>query len=163
MEALDSEPRLLSRGEKPSTNEWCHLVEIKGRVRLSAFEEFLEQLPKSRSRAMMVTEIRWKEGSLESGRQHLLQTMDSYIADERVGLVKPAEGVEVYLCPSQGKTAQILADHLSKEHSGSLTVTGTSLIGVVVWRRPHVSPRIPNRHDGSKEAVYLKEAAGCDF
>ena len=45
---------LFSSGEKPSTNEWRRSVEIKGRVRLTDFQEFLEQLPKSRSRAVTV-------------------------------------------------------------------------------------------------------------
>ena len=45
---------LFSSGEKPSTNEWRRFVEIKGRVRLTDFQEFLEQLPKSRSRAVTV-------------------------------------------------------------------------------------------------------------
>ncbi|KAM0863042.1 hypothetical protein ACQ4PT_044862 [Festuca glaucescens] len=94
-----------------------------------------------------VTELCLKEGSLESGWHHLMQTIDSYIADGRVGLVKPAEWVEIYLCP-QGEAAKILADHLPKEHSSSLTVTETSIIGLVVWRRPHVSPKVPpNRQD----------------
>jgi hypothetical protein len=41
-------------GEKPSLKDWRSFVEIKGRVKLSAFQEFVEQLPKSRSRAIMV-------------------------------------------------------------------------------------------------------------
>uniref|UniRef100_A0ACD5UGJ1 Uncharacterized protein n=1 Tax=Avena sativa TaxID=4498 RepID=A0ACD5UGJ1_AVESA len=48
---------IFKSGEKPSTNEWCRFLEIKGRVRLGDFEEFLEQLPKSRSRAIIVTII----------------------------------------------------------------------------------------------------------
>lgn len=48
---------LFCSGKKPSTNEWRRFLEIKGRVRLSAFEEFLEQLPKSRSRTITVTII----------------------------------------------------------------------------------------------------------
>ncbi|XP_037463702.1 uncharacterized protein LOC119335709 [Triticum dicoccoides] len=150
---------IFKSGKKPSTNEWRRFLEIKGRVRLSAFEEFLEQLPKSSSRTITVTELRWKEVSLESGRHHLLKTIDSYIADERVGLVKPSEGVELYLCPSQGKAAQILADHLPKEHSGSFTVPGTSIIGVVVWRRPHASSRVPNRQDDSKRQAATSGSA----
>ncbi|XP_037459321.1 uncharacterized protein LOC119330320 [Triticum dicoccoides] len=150
---------IFKSGKKPSTNEWRRFLEIKGRVRLSAFEEFLEQLPKSRSRTITVTELRWKEGSLESGRHHLLKTIDSYIADERVGLVKPSEGVELYLCPSQGKAAQILADHLPKEHLGSFTVPGTSIIGVVVWRRPHASSRVPNRQEDSKKQAATSGSA----
>lgn len=46
---------LFCSGKKPSTNEWCHFVEIMGTVRLTAFQDYLEQLPKSRSRAVTVT------------------------------------------------------------------------------------------------------------
>ncbi|KAK8461451.1 hypothetical protein SEVIR_1G039700v4 [Setaria viridis] len=60
-------------GEKPLLKDWRSFVEIKGRVKLNAFQEFVEQLPKSRSRAIMITELCWKEGSPESGRQHILQ------------------------------------------------------------------------------------------
>lgn len=41
-------------GEKTSTQEWPSLLEIKGRVRLDAFEKFLQELPLSRRRAVMV-------------------------------------------------------------------------------------------------------------
>ncbi|CAN6207367.1 unnamed protein product [Urochloa humidicola] len=141
---------IFKSGEKPSTNGWRRFVDIKGRVRLNDFQEFLEQLPKSRSRTITVTELRLKEGSLESGRQQFLQTINSYISDERVGLVKLAEGVELYICPSQGKAAQILTEHLPKEHSGSQIITGVSVIGVLVWRRHHISSETPTRHDSSK-------------
>uniref|UniRef100_A0ACD5WXZ5 Uncharacterized protein n=1 Tax=Avena sativa TaxID=4498 RepID=A0ACD5WXZ5_AVESA len=148
---------IFKSGEKTSTNEWRPFLEIKGRVRLRDFEEFLEQLPKSRSRAIMVTELRWKEGSLESGRHCPSQTIDSYIGDERVGLVKLAEGVELYLCP-RGKAAQVLADHLPKEHSGRLTVAGTSIIGLVVWRRSHVSHKVPNRQAVPKSQAMISSS-----
>ncbi|CAN6216435.1 unnamed protein product [Urochloa humidicola] len=142
---------IFKSGEKPSTNGWRRSVDIKGRVRLSDFQEFLEQLPKSRSRTVTVTELHLKEGSLESGRQQFLQTINSYISDERVGLVKHAEGVELYICPSQGKAAQILTEHLPKEHSGSQTMTGVSVIGVFVWRRHHIPSETPTRLDDSKK------------
>ncbi|CAM0947765.1 unnamed protein product [Alopecurus aequalis] len=73
LSSLTNVVAIFKSGEKPSGKEWRSLIEIKGRVKLSAFQEFLEQLPKSRSRAIMVTELLWKEGSLESGRQHLSQ------------------------------------------------------------------------------------------
>lgn len=41
-------------GEKTSTKEWPLSVEIKGRVRIDAFEKFLQELPMSRTRAVMV-------------------------------------------------------------------------------------------------------------
>lgn len=44
-------------GEKTSANEWPGFLEIKGRVRLEAFEKFLQELPLSRSRAVMVFKV----------------------------------------------------------------------------------------------------------
>lgn len=41
-------------GEKAQTSEWPAMVEVKGRVRLSGFGKFIQELPKSRSRAVMV-------------------------------------------------------------------------------------------------------------
>ncbi|CAA2963579.1 death-inducer obliterator 1-like [Olea europaea subsp. europaea] len=43
-------------GEKTSTKEWPSSLEIKGRVRLDAFEKFFRELPMSRTRAVMVHE-----------------------------------------------------------------------------------------------------------
>ncbi|KAK3152465.1 hypothetical protein QOZ80_2BG0159190 [Eleusine coracana subsp. coracana] len=158
LSSLTNVVAIFKSGEKPPLKEWRSFVEIKGRVKLGAFQEFVEQLPKSRSRAIMITELCWKEGSPESGRQHLLQTIDSYISDERVGLAEPADGMELYLCPSQGKTVEILSRHLPKEHWESLAVAGSSFIGVVVWRRPNV-PRVSShhRHDGSKRQSILRK------
>lgn len=41
-------------GEKTSTKDWPGFLEIKGRVRLDAFQKFLLELPQSRTRAIMV-------------------------------------------------------------------------------------------------------------
>ncbi|KAJ8458173.1 hypothetical protein OPV22_031099 [Ensete ventricosum] len=139
-------------GEKTSTQEWRSFLEIKGRVRLDAFEKFLKELPLSRSRAIMIAQFPWKEGSPESGRLNLLEVIDSYIADERVGYAEPAPGVELYLCPPHSRTTDILEKLLPKEHAEALPIaaaaTTTHLIGVVVWRRPHstISPRPDSHH-----------------
>lgn len=42
-------------GETTSTKEWPNSLEVKGRVRIDAFEKFLQELPMSRSRAVMVS------------------------------------------------------------------------------------------------------------
>lgn len=89
----------------------------------------------------------------------VVQTIDAYVSDERVGLAEPAEGIELYLCPSHGKTMEILSLLLPKEHQESLAVAGSSFIGVVVWRRPNI-PRVPtshHRHDGSKRQSILRK------
>ncbi|AQK59899.1 Putative SPOC domain / Transcription elongation factor S-II protein [Zea mays] len=52
--SLSNVVAIFKSGEKPSLKVWRSFVEIKGRVKLSAFQEFVEQLPKSRSRAIMV-------------------------------------------------------------------------------------------------------------
>lgn len=44
----------MDSGEKTSIKEWPTSLEIKGRVRLDAFEKFLQELPMSRTRAVMV-------------------------------------------------------------------------------------------------------------
>ncbi|XP_072961173.1 uncharacterized protein [Typha angustifolia] len=135
-------------GEKPSTKEWPSFLEIKGRVRFDAFEKFLQELPLSRSRAVMIAQFCWKEGSLESGRVNLSETIDSYAVDQRVGLAEPAPGMEIYFCPPHAKTLEMLGRLLSDEQSKTLRSTVNALIGVVVWRRPHVnvSPRLSSHH-----------------
>ena len=88
-----------------------------------------------------------------------MQTIDAYISDARVGLAEPAEGIELYLCPPHGKTVEILSRHLPKEHQENLAVSGSSFIGVVVWRRPNI-PRVPtshHRHDGSRRQSILRK------
>lgn len=46
---------LCCSGERTSAKDWPGILEIKGRVRLDAFEKFLHELPLSRSRAVMVS------------------------------------------------------------------------------------------------------------
>ncbi|KAJ3691936.1 hypothetical protein LUZ60_012286 [Juncus effusus] len=149
--ALASVAAIYKSGEKPpSMKEWPGFIEIKGRVRLDPFEKFLKDLPLSRSRAIMITEIKWKEGSMESGRQNLLETIESYIADSRVGLAEPGPGVELYLCPSNEKMLELFTKLLPKDLSANLQLSKTSLIGVIVWRRPvltTVSPKLQNNNN----------------
>ncbi|XWS73053.1 hypothetical protein CRYUN_Cryun02cG0092700 [Craigia yunnanensis] len=61
-------------GEKTSTKDWPSSLEIKGRVRLDAFEKFLLELPMSRSRAVMVVHFVCKEGSTESERGSFVES-----------------------------------------------------------------------------------------
>ncbi|PIA35072.1 hypothetical protein AQUCO_03600022v1 [Aquilegia coerulea] len=132
-------------GERTSAKEWASFLDVKGRVRLDAFEKFLQELPMSRSRAIMIVHFCWKEGTPESGRVHLCEVVDSYVADERVGFAAPAPGVELYLCPPNQKMSGMLAKHLSKDHLETLNSINDGLIGIVVWRKAHVTSIIsPN-------------------
>lgn len=136
-------------GERTSTQDWPSFLEIKGRVRLDPFEKFLQELHHSRSRAIMIVHFCWKEGSHDSGRLNVIETANSYIADQRVGFAEPASGVELYFCPPHPKTIEMLESHLPKELTAPLSTTINGLIGVVVWKRPHVttiSPRPSSHH-----------------
>ncbi|KAL0904989.1 hypothetical protein M5K25_027158 [Dendrobium thyrsiflorum] len=146
--ALSNVVSFFLSGERTSMQEWPSFLEVKGRVRLDAFEKFLQELPLSRSRTIMLVEFLWKEDSVESGRVHLSEAIHSYITDDRLGFAEPVPGVELYLCPSHPKTIAILANHLSKDLLESIQSVFNGLIGIVVWRRPHaiVSPRLSSHH-----------------
>ncbi|KAK2983131.1 hypothetical protein RJ640_022603 [Escallonia rubra] len=132
-------------GENTSTKEWPNLFEIKGRVRLDAFEKFLQELPMSRSRAVMVAQFVLKEGSSESEVASLSEAVDSYVLDERLGFAEPAPGIEVYFCPPHPKIVEMISTSLSKDKTEIINSTENSLIGVVVWRKLHLSSAIsPN-------------------
>ncbi|VYS59039.1 unnamed protein product [Arabidopsis thaliana] len=45
---------IFKSGEKAETSEWPAMLEVKGRVRLSGFGKFIQELPKSRTGALMV-------------------------------------------------------------------------------------------------------------
>ncbi|XP_022749544.1 uncharacterized protein LOC111298989 [Durio zibethinus] len=134
-------------GEKTSTKDWPSCLEIKGRVRLDAFEKFLQELPKSRSRTVMVVHFVCKEGSTESERGSLVEAADSYTLDGRAGFVEPASGAELYLCAPHAKTLGMLSKVLPRDQLEALNAIDNGLIGVVVWRRAQlISPNSTSHH-----------------
>ncbi|CAN4076586.1 unnamed protein product [Withania somnifera] len=147
-------------GEKTPTNEWPSSLEIKGRVRFDAFEKFLQELPMSRSRAVMVVQFVLKDKSSESERTNLSEAVDSYASDERLGFAEPGPGVELYLCPP--KILDMISKHLSKDPIELYDSTENCLIGVVVWRKLHISSTIsPNssshhKHGLKKQQMILR-------
>ncbi|XP_055820639.1 uncharacterized protein LOC129889381 [Solanum dulcamara] len=139
-------------GEKTPTNEWPSSLEIKGRVRLDAFEKFLQELPMSRSRAVMVVQFVLKDKSSERERADLSEAVHSYASDERLGYAEPAPGVELYLCPPH--ILDMISKHLSKDPRELYDSTENGLIGVVVWRKLHISSTIsPNSSSHHKHGL----------
>ncbi|VVA33068.1 PREDICTED: PHD finger [Prunus dulcis] len=132
-------------GEKTSAKEWPGFLDIKGRVRLDAFEKFLQELPQSRSRAVMVVHFVPKEGSSEGECASLREVGESYIVDERVGFSEPCFGVEIYFCPPHNKTFDMLSKIIQKEHIEALNTIDNGLVGVVVWRKL-TSPKSSSHH-----------------
>ncbi|KAL0323886.1 UNVERIFIED_CONTAM: hypothetical protein Scaly_2355700 [Sesamum calycinum] len=122
---------LFQSGEKTSMKEWPTSLEIKGRVRLDAFEKFLQDLPMSRTRAIMVLHFVLRDKSLEGESRELSEAIDSYTADERLGYVEPAPGVELYLCPPILRITDMLNKHVAKDRPETHNAIDNGLIGVV--------------------------------
>ncbi|KAL1202238.1 Transcription elongation factor TFIIS [Cardamine amara subsp. amara] len=140
---------IFKSGEKAETSEWPAMVEVKGRVRLSGFGKFIQELPKSRNRALMVMYLACKDGISESQRGSLFQVVDSYVADQRVGYAEPASGVELYLCPTRGETLDLLAKVISKDQLDEAKSLDIGFVGVVVWRRATVHKPVLKRQHSS--------------
>ncbi|MFS7928772.1 putative transcription elongation factor S-II, central domain-containing protein [Helianthus anomalus] len=145
---------LFRSGEKTSTKEWPDSMEIKGRVRLDAFKKFLQELPMSRTRAVMVVHFVLKDSSSEIHRANLSEAVDSYVTDERLGFGEPNPGVELYFCPPHMRIIEMLCKYLSKNQTDVLRLNDNGLIGVIVWRRPHIS--FNNTPSSSQHKHYKK-------
>lgn len=131
-------------GEKTSAKDWSNYVEVKGRVRLDAFEKFLQELPLSRSRTVMVVSIFCKEGSSGNGLTSIQEVADSYKQGERVGYAEPAPGVELYLCPTDVITMKVLNKYVTPEDFENIN-DQNGLIGCVVWRRNNVTSNVMHK------------------
>lgn len=131
---------LYKSGEKASTREWPGFFDIKGRVKLDAFDNFVQVLPMSRSRAIMVTHFVLKEGSTESEQASLQEVVKSYIMDQRLGFAEPAPGVELYLCAPRSKSVDVIISHLNKSFTDKLNDIDNGLIGLLVWRKVQITP-----------------------
>ncbi|CAH2073055.1 unnamed protein product [Thlaspi arvense] len=148
---------IFKSGEKTDTSEWPVMVEVKGRVRLSGFGKFIQELPKSRTRTLMVMYLACKDGIAKSQRGSLFEVVDSYVADQRVGFAEPASGVELYICPTRGETLDLLTKVISKDQLDEIKSLDIGLIGVVVWRRVVNKPGSKRQHysssSGSRTSV----------
>uniref|UniRef100_A0A1J3CZJ1 PHD finger protein 3 n=1 Tax=Noccaea caerulescens TaxID=107243 RepID=A0A1J3CZJ1_NOCCA len=146
---------IFKSGEKAKTGEWPAMVEVKGRVRLSGFGKFIQELPKSRTRSLMVMYLACQDGIPESHRGSLIEVVNSYVADERVGYAEPASGVELYLCPTRGESLDLLTNVISKEKLDEFKSLDIGLVGVVVWRRTAVvhKPVSKRQHPSSRNSA----------
>ncbi|KAF7830226.1 death-inducer obliterator 1-like [Senna tora] len=149
---------IFKSGEKTSVIDWPGFLEIKGRVRLEAFEKFLQELPMSRTRAIMVLHFVSKEDPHENEKAILREVADSYILDERVGFAEPVPGVELYFCPPHKKTVEMLSKILPMEQIEAVNAIDFGLIGINVWRKTHltstISPTSSSHHKHSFKKQY---------
>ncbi|KAM7257907.1 hypothetical protein ACFE04_013648 [Oxalis oulophora] len=139
--SLVSVTGIFKSGEKTSAEEWPGMIEIKGRVRLDAFQKFLKELPMSRSRAIMVVHFCCQDSTTEKEREKMDEVAASYISDGRVGFAEAVHGVELYFCSPHSNPLEMLCKILPKDQVDSLNVIDNGLIGVIVWRKPLSSPK----------------------
>ncbi|KAL5074276.1 hypothetical protein RYX36_013260 [Vicia faba] len=158
----DSVISIFKSGDKTSTKDWPGFLEIKGRVRLDPFEKFLQELPQSRSRAIMVSHFISK-GSTPEEQATLREVADSYILDERVGFAEPVPGVELYFCPPHKKTVEMLSKILSKEQIEAVNSIDNGLIGIIVWRKTNITTSISptaqshNKHSSKRHNLSRRQ------
>ncbi|GMJ07523.1 hypothetical protein HRI_004421500 [Hibiscus trionum] len=143
-------------GEKMPDIEWSELVEVKGKVRLEAFEKYIQELARSRNRGLMVVSLCWKEGSSKSGLLGLNQISKGYKKGERVGFAQLSPGIDLYICPRSDAIITILAKHGFFKGMAAIEDKKNSLIGCVVWRRNHgpsdsITKKLEKKHSSSTE------------
>ncbi|XP_021277403.1 uncharacterized protein LOC110411532 isoform X2 [Herrania umbratica] len=143
-------------GERMPYVQWSELVEVKGKVRLEAFEKYIQDLARSRNRGLMVVSLCWKEGSSESGLAGLKEVAKGYKKGERVGFAKLSPGIDLYICPRSDAIITILAKHGFFKGMAAVEDKQNSLIGCVVWRRNHgpsnsVKRELESKHSSSTE------------
>ncbi|KAK7832612.1 hypothetical protein CFP56_026237 [Quercus suber] len=122
-------------GERMPNIKWCESVEVKGKVRLEAFEKYIQDLPRSRNRGLMVISLCWKEGSSKTGLAGMKKVAKGYKEGERVGFAQLSPGIDLYICPRSETIITILAKHGFFKGMAAVEDNQDSLIGCVVWRR----------------------------
>ncbi|KAJ4831046.1 hypothetical protein Tsubulata_001781 [Turnera subulata] len=102
-------------GEKMPDVKWSEFLEVKGKVKLDAFEKYIQDLPRSRSRGLMVAK--------------------GYRKRDIVSLAQLSKGIDLYICPRSDAIITILAKHGFFKGMAAVEDKQDSLIGCVVWRR----------------------------
>lgn len=120
-------------GEKMPDLKWSEFLEVKGKVRLEAFEKYVQDLPRSRNRGLMVISLRCKEGSSKSGLAGMKEVAKGYKKGKRVGFVQVSQGIDLYVCPRSDSIITILAKHGFFKGMAAVEDNQDSLIGCVVW------------------------------
>ncbi|XP_022749637.1 uncharacterized protein LOC111299029 [Durio zibethinus] len=143
-------------GEKMPDIKWSELVQVKGKVRLEAFEKYIQELARSRNRGLMVVSLCWKEGSSKSGLAGLKEIAKGYEKGERVGFAQLSPGIDLYICPRSDAIITILAKHGFFKGMAAVEDKQNSLVGCVVWRRNHgpsnsVTRKLERKHSSLTE------------
>lgn len=136
-------------GEKLlGNNYWPEFIEVKGKVRLEAFEKYVQDLPRSRNRGLMVISLYWNEESSNIGLNGMKEVTKGYKKSSRVGFAHLLSGTDLYICPRSDPIITILAKYGFFKGMSVLDDKPDSMIGCVVWRKNRPSTPIGNTSDG---------------
>ncbi|PKA47855.1 hypothetical protein AXF42_Ash019866 [Apostasia shenzhenica] len=144
-------------GEKIQDLNWPDHVEIKGKVRLQAFEKFIQELPRSRNRALTVISLCWKAGSCASGLTGMKEVAKGYKENEKVGFAQIPPGIDLYVCPRSDIIITILAKHGFFKGMAAVEEDQDSLIGCIVWRRSLSSSNSLSKISEGKKSVIQEQ------
>ncbi|KAF2318100.1 hypothetical protein GH714_041445 [Hevea brasiliensis] len=101
-------------GEKMPACKWPNFVEVKGKVRLEAFEKYIQDLSRSRNRGLMVISLHCKGGSSKSGLAGMKEVAKGYKKGERVGLAQLCQGIDLYDIAAHGAKYAVNTSFQSK-------------------------------------------------
>ncbi|XP_021741782.1 uncharacterized protein LOC110707997 [Chenopodium quinoa] len=127
-------------GEKMQDLSWSESVEVRGKVRLEAFEKYVQDLPRSRSRGLMVMSLCCKEGSSDAGHKGMKEVAKKYKEGKRVGFAKLSTDVDLYICPHSDAIITILAKHGFFKGMAAIKDKSDPLIGCAVWKKNSSAP-----------------------
>lgn len=144
-------------GEKMPNDNWSEFVEVKGNVRLEAFEKYIQDLPRSRNRGLMVISLCWKEGSSKNTIKGMKEVAKGYKQKERVGLAKVSPGTDLYICPRSDTIITILAKYGFFKGMAAVKDNQDSLIGCVVWKRNQISSNSEMKKSQIPDVSSLKQ------
>lgn len=72
-----------------------------------------------------------------------------------MGIAEPAAGAELYFCPPHSKTIELLSKILPKDQLDAFSAIDNGLIGVLVWKKAHltstISPNSSSHHKHSSK------------
>ncbi|XP_010250216.1 PREDICTED: uncharacterized protein LOC104592507 [Nelumbo nucifera] len=139
-------------GEKMPEVNWSESVEVKGKVRLEAFEKFIQELPRSRNRGLMVISLCWKVGSSKAGLKGMKEVAKGYKERARVGFAQLSPGIDLYVCPRSDTIITILAKYGFFKGMAAVEDDQDSLIGCVVWRKNRISSNSVSKKSEKKNA-----------
>lgn len=137
-------------GEKLLDINWSDFVEVKGKVRLEAFEKYIQDLPRSRNRGLMVISLCWKEGSSGNELTGMKEVSKGYRKGGRVGFAQLSAGIDLYICPRSDTIITILAKYGFFKGMAAIEDNQDSLIGCVVWRKSQFSSNSVTKNLDSK-------------